>query len=335
MADIFQGLPVGPSTWTKDDGSLGRSFIAGMEIGNQRRQQALREAEFRRQIDPNSPQNQLVAAQIIQDNIRNDLAKQQIAHSVSAEAYFANLARNPPQPEELLNQAWTPTGNPMIDGPMEKMRNDAATKILMKNNSVWRQQTILEGSKLLGANPNDYPDFMNSFDPNGNPTKATTDILTRNKDVISKWEQEQARLKPGVIAAETRGQYSIARQEMADEARKDLQSLKLSADSSAIHSKGLTFANHLQLNQFKLEADLIKQLPLKKQDKAKMEFDNRWKQIWQQAEQDSNQPASPQTGTATPATKGIQLKDKKTGQIFNYGGNAADVPTDRYDILSQ
>ena len=36
-------------------------------------------------------------------------------------------------------------------------------------------------------------------------------------------------------------------------------------------------------------------------------------------------------GTNAP----VRVKDKKTGKIFKYKGNAADVPTDQYDILTQ
>lgn len=257
-----------------------------------------------------------------------DVVREKFSGVSSPEDALTVLEKNPQLMVDPYTQKWIQSGLSMQQ-EMQKIKEGSQKAKLDLAAAQFEQK---QNEEFVQAVPGRYSELRDTLDSNGRWTPNTADIFDKYSDKIDEWKKKEALLKPGVIAAETRGQYSIARQEMADEARKDLQSLKLSADSSAIHSKGLTFANHLQLNQFKLEADLIKQLPLKKQDKAKMEFDNRWKQIWQQAEQDSNQTAPSVT---TPTSKGVQLKDKKTGQLFNYNGDAADVPTDRYDILSQ
>ena len=40
------------------------------------------------------------------------------------------------------------------------------------------------------------------------------------------------------------------------------------------------------------------------------------------------------TQSASPAdSNGVRVREKATGKVFTYGGNAADVPTNTYDVL--
>lgn len=229
MADIFGSVPaprIGFIPSQTESGEFGRNFLSGMVVGQRARALALEEEQFRKRYDEGTLQNKQLAATIVTEQLKNNLAKRNIDWGVEAAAYFADPTFQALSPEEVLKRK--PTGNPLIDVPLERTQNDALSKVQARASFISKQQATTQGAKLVEANPRAFIKFMKSFDKEGNPTDESMDILADNASEIQAYEKAKEMNKATFLGAQLRADTATAAaQKRAEEAGFDPENIQV------------------------------------------------------------------------------------------------------------
>lgn len=174
--DIFAGMQPrsGPLPIEGDSQQPIRNFLSGFQMRQQQQEMALKTKE--------------VASNLVHQDLQNRLAQRNLDFQTQASTEMAGW--NDLSDEDVLKLR--PNGNPFRDRPLEQFQNNATAKIQAKTSNLFKQQVTIEGTQLLEANPMAFPDFMNSFDQNGNPTAKSMQILQDNAQSIKRIKDEKA-----------------------------------------------------------------------------------------------------------------------------------------------